>query len=227
MRHGRSRRKVPSNAGGLRAGQGRHEPASHDGVRLEQRLRRALRSDRADYLRRLGDVEAGQQMREISRIELIHSRRRDRQLDLVPPNGRQMKLVDGDDLVSQPPREPTQPEATQHRGDPHLDPCERQPALGGAREDDVGSPGQPATSQVDDLTVEDVSRKQQLVGVEAELARCRCLAVRLHHDDKAIIVIVEGDRPASPKRLLRGGPRGHSCSAAARYHDEVRPRVPR
>jgi hypothetical protein len=40
-------------------------------------------------------------------------------------------------------------------------------------------------------------------------------------------VIVEGDRPASPKRLLRGGPRGHSCSAAARYHDEVRPRVPR
>ena len=107
MRHGRSRRKVPSNAGGLRAGQGRHEPASHDGVRLEQRLRRALRSDLADYLRRLGDVEAGKQMREISRIELIHRRRRDRQLDLVPPNGRQMKLVDGDDLVSQPPREPT------------------------------------------------------------------------------------------------------------------------
>ena len=69
-------------------------------------------------------------MREISRIELIHRRRRDRQLDLVPPNGRQMKLVDGDDLVSQPPREPTQPEATQHRADPHLDPYERQPALG-------------------------------------------------------------------------------------------------
>lgn len=73
-----------------------------------------------------------------------------------------MELIPGDNLGRRPPREETQTKATQQRRGTDVDPYHSKLAIS-PNELDVRDPRQPPPATVEDLRVEDVACKQELV----------------------------------------------------------------
>jgi len=107
-------------------------------------------------------AEPGEQLREVGWVEVPERGSVGCELELVCSGRGEVQVLPVHGLLADVPRQPSQPQATQHRRRTEVDGLDPE-LVAVAGQEDVGHARQVVTAQVDDLCVHDVPHEQELV----------------------------------------------------------------
>jgi hypothetical protein len=117
------------------------------------------------------EIEPGNQCGKITVSEPMHRTRCGTELHHMSPIGGEMEIRPCDGLVCSVSDQPSETQPFEHPSEADLGGKNFEFAGGGAPQSDISNAGQPVTDHIDDLSIEDIAAKQQLISFEVRAHR--------------------------------------------------------